>query len=67
MQTECMCTMCCWDYSLWKEYGLRIQVPEGAISGPCDIAIKAIVAGQFEFPKGTDLVSTFGLCVQKAR
>ena len=41
----------------WEEYGLRIQVPEGATSEPCDIAIKAIVAGQFEFPEGTDLVS----------
>ena len=41
----------------WEEYGLRIQVPKGATSTPCDIAIKAIVAGQFEFPEGTDLVS----------
>ena len=41
----------------WKEYGLRIQVPKGATYMPCDIAIKAIVAGQFEFPEGTDLVS----------
>ena len=41
----------------WEEYGLRIQVPKRATSTPCDIAIKAIVAGQFEFPEGTDLVS----------
>ena len=41
----------------WEEYGLRIQVPKCATSMPCDIAIKAIVAGQFEFPEGTDLVS----------
>ena len=42
----------------WEEYGLRIQVPKGATSTPyCDIAIKAIVAGQFEFPEGTNLVS----------
>ena len=41
----------------WEEYGLRIQVPKGATSTPCNIAIKAIVAGQFEFPKCTDLVS----------
>ena len=32
-------------------------MPKGATSTPCDIAIKAIVAGQFEFPEGTDLVS----------
>ena len=34
-----------------------MQVPENAASGPCDIAVKAIVAGQFEFPDGTELVS----------
>ena len=50
----------------WEEYGLRIQVPEGAISGPCDIAIKSIVAGQFEFPEGTDLVSAvYAISVSK--
>ena len=41
----------------WEEYGFRMQVPEDATSGPCDIAVKAIVAGQFEFPDGTELVS----------
>ena len=50
----------------WEEYGLRIQVPEGATSEPCDIAIKAIVAGQFEFPEGTDLVSAvYAIAVSK--
>ena len=50
----------------WEEYGLRIQVPEGATSEPCDIAIKAIVAGQFEFPDGTDLVSAiYAISVSK--
>ena len=50
----------------WEEYGLRIQVPEGATSEPCDIAIKAIVAGQFEFPEGTDLVSAvYAISVSK--
>ena len=34
-----------------------MQVPEGATSGPCDFAIKAIVAGKFQFPEGTELVS----------
>ena len=34
-----------------------MQVPKDATSGPCDIAVKAIVAGQFEFPDGTELVS----------
>ena len=34
-----------------------MQVPVDATSGPCDIAVKAIVAGQFELPDGTVLVS----------
>ena len=50
----------------WEEYGLRIQVPEGATSKPCDIAIKVIVAGQFEFPEDTDLVSAvYAISVSK--
>ena len=52
----------------WEEYGLRIQVPKlkDATSTPCDIAIKAIVAGQFEFPEGTDLVSAvYAISVSK--
>ena len=36
---------------------MRLQVPEDATSGPCDIAVSAIVAGQFEFPDSTELVS----------
>ena len=41
----------------WEEYGFRIQVPAGAFSGPCDIAVKAIISGQFELPKETELAS----------
>ena len=40
-----------------EEYGFRIQVPAGAFSGQCDIAVKAIVSGQFELPQDTELVS----------
>ena len=41
-------------------------MPEGATSEPCDIAIKAIAAGQFEFPEGTDLVSAvYAISVSK--
>ena len=41
-------------------------MPEGATSEPCDIAIKAIVAGQLEFPEGTDLVSAvYAISVSK--
>ena len=50
----------------WEEYGLRIQVPKGATSTPCDIAIKAIVAGQFKFPESTNLVSAvYAISVSK--
>ena len=50
----------------FEGYGLRIQVPEGATSEPCDIAIKSIVAGRFEFPEGTDLVSAvYAISVSK--
>lgn len=41
----------------WEECGFKIHVPEGAMSGPCNIAVMTIVAGQFDFPKGTELVS----------
>ena len=41
----------------WEEYGFRMQVPEDVTSGPCDFAVKAIIAGQFEFPEDTELVS----------
>ena len=41
----------------WEEYGLWILVPEGVTSGPCDIVVKAITAGEFEFPGGTQLAS----------
>ena len=41
----------------WRENGFKMQIPEGALSGPCDIAVKVIIAGEFEFPKGTQLVS----------
>lgn len=34
-----------------------MEIPRDATSGPCDIAIKAIIAGQFDFPEGTELVS----------
>ena len=41
----------------WEEYGIKIEIPQNVTAGPCDIAIKAIVAGQFDFPEGTELVS----------
>ena len=41
----------------WEEFGFRIQVPGDAVSGPCSIAVRAIVYGQFENPEGMELVS----------
>ena len=41
----------------WEEFGFRVQVPEDAVSGPCSIAVRAIVYGQFENPEGMELVS----------
>ena len=41
----------------WEEYGLQIRVPEGVTSRPCGITVKAITAGEFEFPEGTQLAS----------
>ena len=42
----------------WEEYGLRIGIPKGALlsSVTTEIAIVALVGGQFVFPKGTQLV-----------
>ena len=41
----------------WEEYSLQIHVPEGVTSGPCGITVKAITAGEFEFPEGNQLAS----------
>ena len=45
--------------SNWDEYGLRINVPHGTLSSTetCEIAITALIGGQFTFPKGSELVS----------
>lgn len=49
-----------------EEFGLKIHVPKGATSSSCDIVIKAIVAGDFDFPKGTQLVSgVYAISVSK--
>ena len=44
---------------LWEEHGFRMHVPEDALlpSETCLISVKAIVAGFFQFPKGTEPVS----------
>ena len=43
----------------WDGYGLKINVPEGTVSSTetCEITVTALIGGQFEFPKGSELVS----------
>ena len=41
----------------WEEHGFRVQVPAGVTAGLCDIAVKAILSGEFEFPEDCQLVS----------
>ena len=43
----------------WEEYGLRITVPEGAISSSetTEVAITALVGGEFILPEDSELVS----------
>ena len=54
----------------WEGYGLKLHIPEGCLPGgmeKCTINIKASLAGQYEFPENTHLVSAvFWLrCVPK--
>ena len=44
----------------WKEFGMRLHVPKGSIStfmGEYRINIQVSLHGQFELPKGLDLLS----------
>ena len=43
----------------WEEYGLRISVPQGTLSvkETCEMSVRALIGGEFAFPKGTELVS----------
>ena len=43
----------------WTEYGFRLQFPIGTISpsDTCEVVVKALVGGKFQFPEGTELVS----------
>ena len=43
----------------WEEYGFRLHFPQGAISpsDTCEVVVKALVGGKFQFPEGTELVS----------
>ena len=45
---------------VWEGYGLEIDIPQGCLPAgveQCTINIKASLAGQYEFPENTHLVS----------
>ena len=41
----------------WSDYGFRMVVPSGVVVAPCDIGVKAIIAGKFQLPEGKELTS----------
>ena len=45
---------------VWEEYGLKLHIPDGCLpvgTKQCAINIKASLAGQYEFPENSHLVS----------
>ena len=44
---------------LWEEHGFRMHIPQDALlpNETCFVVVKAIVAGLFQFPEGTERVS----------
>ena len=52
----------------WEEYGLRIAIPQGAMqqSDTVEVAITALVGGEFILPEDTELVSAvYAISVSK--
>ena len=52
----------------WEKYGLRITVPQGTVSPTetNEIAVTALVGGQFQLPEGTELISAvYAISVSK--
>ena len=52
----------------WEEYGLKITVPKDTLSPTetCEIALSALVGGQFQFPEGTEPISAeYAISVSK--
>ena len=43
----------------WEDFGLKIHFLQGTLlpTQTCECAVKALVGGKFQFPKGTQLVS----------
>ena len=52
----------------WEQYGLRITVPQDTLSSTDtnELAMTALVGGQFQLPEGTELISAvYALSVSK--
>ena len=52
----------------WEQFGLKIAVSEGTLSpsDTSDVAVRALVGGQFQLPEGTELISAvYGISVSK--
>ena len=52
----------------WEQYGLRITVPQDTLSSTdtSEVAMTALVGGQFQLPEGTELISAvYALSVSK--
>lgn len=48
----------------WKNYGIRVHCPKGAVSKDTEMAITAIIGSNFKVPKDTELVSAvYGISV----
>ena len=43
----------------WEQFGFKMQFPQGTLhqSVTCEVAVKALVGGMFQFPQDTQLVS----------
>ena len=50
----------------WEKYGFILHSPKGAVSKDTEVAVTALVSGNFKVPKGTVLVSAvYAISVSK--
>ena len=50
----------------WEKYGFILHCPKGAVSKDTELAVTALVSGNFKVPKGTVLVSAvYAISVSK--
>ena len=52
----------------WEQYGLRMTILEGTLSptDTCEVAVRALVGGQFQLPEDTELISVvYSISVSK--